>query len=54
MDLALDFHGRVHAAMAKVLLKELEPFRPLFVEDAVVSTQIDTMAELARYTRFPS
>ena len=27
MDLALDFHGRVHAPMARVLLKELEPLR---------------------------
>lgn len=25
MDLAFDFHGRVHAPMARVLLKELEP-----------------------------
>jgi galactonate dehydratase len=53
MDLAFDFHGRVHAPMARVLLKELEPLRPLFVEDAVVSTQIDTMADLARFTSIP-
>ena len=53
VDLALDFHGRVHAPMAKVLLKELEPLRPLFVEDAVVSTQIDAMADLARSTTIP-
>ncbi len=53
VDLALDFHGRVHAPMAKVLLRELEAIRPLFVEDAVVSTQIDTMADLARSTTIP-
>lgn len=53
VDLALDFHGRVHAPMAKVLLKELEAIRPLFVEDAVVSAQIDTMADLARSTTIP-
>ena len=52
-DLAFDFHGRVHAPMAKVLLHELEHLRPLFVEDAVVSTQIDTMADLARSTSIP-
>lgn len=52
-DLAFDFHGRVHAPMAKVLLKELEPLRPLFVEDAVVSTQITAMADLARATSIP-
>ena len=53
MDLALDFHGRVHAPMAKVLLQELEPIKPFFVEDAVVSTQIDAMSDLARSTSIP-
>lgn len=53
LDLAFDFHGRVHAPMAKVLLKELEPLRPIFVEDAVVSAQVDAMADLARYTSIP-
>ena len=53
MDLAFDFHGRVHAPMAKVLLQELEPIKPFFVEDAVVSTQIDTMSDLARSTSIP-
>lgn len=53
LDLAFDFHGRVHAPMAKILLKEIEHLRPIFVEDAVVSTQIDAMADLARYTSIP-
>lgn len=33
VDLALDFHGRVHRAMAQTLLKELEPFRPMWIEE---------------------
>jgi galactonate dehydratase len=53
LDLAFDFHGRVHAPMAKVLLRELEPLRPIFIEDAVVSAQVDAMADLARYTSIP-
>jgi galactonate dehydratase len=53
MDLAFDFHGRVHAPMARVLLRELEPLRPLFVEDAVVSAMIESMADLARATSIP-
>ena len=53
LDLAFDFHGRVHAPMAKILLKELEPLRPIFVEDAVVSAQVDAMADLAKYTSIP-
>lgn len=53
MDLGYDFHGRVHAPMAKILLKEVEHLRPMFVEDAVVSTQIDTMADLAKSSSIP-
>ncbi len=53
MDLALDFHGRVHAPMARVLLKELEAFRPMFVEDAVQSQMVETLADLARATSIP-
>ncbi|MDG1377786.1 MAG: enolase C-terminal domain-like protein [Yoonia sp.] len=53
MDFALDFHGRVHAPMAKILLKELEPFRPLFIEDAVVPEQMDTLADLSHSTTIP-
>ena len=53
LDLAFDFHGRVHAPMARILLKELEPLRPIFVEDAVVSAHIDMMADLARETTIP-
>jgi galactonate dehydratase len=53
MDLAFDFHGRVHAPMARVLLRELEPLRPMFVEDAVVSAMVETMADLARATSIP-
>ena len=53
LDLAFDFHGRVHAPMAKVLLREIEHLRPIFVEDAVVSTQVDAMADLARFTSIP-
>lgn len=53
LDLAFDFHGRVHAPMAKVLIREIEHLRPMFIEDAVVSAQVDAMADLARYTSIP-
>ena len=53
LDLAFDFHGRVHAPMAKILLRELEPVRPLFVEDAVAPGQLEALAELARATSIP-
>lgn len=53
LDLIFDFHGRVHAPMSKILLKELEFLRPLFIEDPVLSAQIDTMKDLAQSTSIP-
>lgn len=53
MDLAFDFHGRVHAPMAGILLREMEPLRPMFVEDAVVSAMLESMADLQRGTSIP-
>ncbi len=53
MDLALDFHGRVHAPMLGVLLKELEPLRPMFIEDPLTSAHIDAIADAAKATTIP-
>ena len=39
VDFGIDFHGRVSVPMAKVLLRELEPLRPLFVEEPVLAEQ---------------
>ena len=36
IGIAVDFHGRVHKPMAKVLLKELEPFSLMFIEEPVL------------------
>jgi len=47
VDFGLDFHGRVSVPMAKVLLKELEQFRPLFVEEPVLAEHWQHYAELS-------
>ena len=39
--IAVDFHGRVHRPMAKVLLKELEQFKLMFIEEPVRSEELD-------------
>jgi len=39
--IAVDFHGRVHRPMAKVLLKELEPLKLMFIEEPVRSEELD-------------
>jgi galactonate dehydratase len=45
LGLAVDFHGRVHKPMAKVLLKELEPFRLIFIEEPVLPENVDSLLE---------
>jgi galactonate dehydratase len=53
IEFGLDFHGRVSAPMAKVLIKELEPLRPLFIEEPVLAEQSECYARLAASTHIP-
>lgn len=53
MDIAVDFHGRVHKAMARVLMKELEPYKLLFVEEPVLCENEEAFQELRRHTVIP-
>lgn len=53
LDVAVDFHGRVHKAMARVLMKELEPYRPMFVEEPVLCENEEAFLELRRHTAIP-
>jgi galactonate dehydratase len=53
LDIALDFHGRVHKGMAKVLIRELEPFKLLFIEEPVLTENEEAFIELKRSTSIP-
>lgn len=53
LELALDFHGRVHKAMARVLMKELEPFHLMFVEEPVLTENEEAFIELRRGSSIP-
>lgn len=53
VDFALDFHGRVSLPMARVLLKELEAARLLFVEEAVLPEHAHAYPELSRVSSIP-
>ncbi|HEY8026898.1 MAG TPA: galactonate dehydratase [Burkholderiaceae bacterium] len=53
IEFGIDFHGRVSAPMAKVLLRELEPYRPLFVEEPVLAEQAEYYPRLAESTSIP-
>lgn len=51
--IAVDFHGRVHRPMAKVLAKELEPFKLMFIEEPVLCENMESFADVARHTNIP-
>jgi galactonate dehydratase len=44
--IAVDFHGRVHKGMARILFKELEPYRLMFIEEPVLSENIEALATM--------
>ena len=51
--IAIDFHGRVHKPMAKILAKKLEEFDPMFIEEPVLCENMEEFAEIARCTSTP-
>ena len=51
--IAIDFHGRVHKPMAKILAKKLEEFDPMFIEEPVLCENMEEFAEIARCTATP-
>lgn len=53
VGIGIDFHGRVHKAMAKQLAKELEPYKPMFIEEPVLPENNEALVELARHTTIP-
>lgn len=53
VDIAIDFHGRVSPAMSVRLLKALESYYPLFVEEPVLPENVDEMVRVSRSTEIP-
>lgn len=53
LDIAVDFHGRVHKTMAKVLARELDAFHLMFIEEPVLPQNNEALREIARYTPTP-
>jgi len=51
--IAVDFHGRVHRPMAKVLAKKLDEFDLMFIEEAVLSEQMEIFSEIAAACNTP-
>ncbi|MED4072215.1 galactonate dehydratase [Priestia endophytica] len=53
VGIGIDFHGRVHKPMAKILAKELEVYRPMFIEEPVLPENNEALREIAHSTAIP-
>ncbi|HEY5070423.1 MAG TPA: galactonate dehydratase [Caulobacteraceae bacterium] len=53
LEVGLDFHGRLRRPMAKQLARLLEPLRPLFIEEPLLSENLEGLAELKTLTSIP-
>ena len=51
--IAIDFHGRVHKPMAKMLAKKLEEFDPMFLEEPVLCENMEYFPEIAACCNIP-
>jgi len=52
-DIGIDFHGAISPQLAKPLIKALEPYHPMFIEEPIACQDVEGMAELARGTHLP-
>lgn len=50
LEVGVDFHGRVHGAMAKQLIKKLESLEPLVIEEPVLSEHREMLKEIVAGT----
>jgi len=53
LDVGVDFHGRLHKGMAKQLAKLLEPLHPMFIEEPLLPTQPEEIADLSNAVSTP-
>jgi galactonate dehydratase len=53
VGIGIDFHGRVHKPLARVLAKALEPYRPMFIEEPVLPENNEALREIAQSVSIP-
>ncbi len=53
VGLGVDFHGKIHKPMAKVIAKELEPFHLLFIEEPVLPENNEALRDIAMTATVP-
>lgn len=52
-SIAVDFHGKVHKPMAKTLIRELEPYHLMFVEEPILPMHNESLRDIKRSTSIP-
>lgn len=52
-DIGIDFHGAISPQNAKLLIKALEPYQPMYIEEPIAAQNVDVLAEIARSTHLP-
>jgi galactonate dehydratase len=51
--IAIDFHGRVHKPMARILCKKLEEFDMMFIEEPVLCENMEAFRDIAAHCAIP-
>ena len=53
IEIAVDFHGRVHKPMVKPLMRELEQYRLMFIEEPVLCENAEVFSQLKSFSSTP-
>ena len=53
VGIGIDFHGRIHKPMAKVMAKQLEPYHPMFIEEPVLPENNEALRDIAQICSIP-
>lgn len=53
IGVGIDFHGRVHKPMLRPLIKELELYKPMFIEEPVLAENNEILKEIYGSTSIP-
>lgn len=53
LDIGIDFHGRVHKPVLRRLIREMEPFQPMFFEEPVLPENNEMLRQIYPFTSIP-
>ncbi|MBN2652191.1 MAG: galactonate dehydratase [Spirochaetales bacterium] len=51
--ISVDFHGKIHRSIAKVMVRELDPYGLTFIEDPIPYDNLESLKKIAQYTSVP-